>query len=289
MCYVLAVRFKLLTVSGFLCVGCGPQVIVPEGDSTTIGESTNPQQTTVIPTTGEPEPLSCAGLAPVLEEEFPDQIAAAVCARKAACGCANDADPECQIYKNFFGEARAFANGKALAYDGQCVAKKIQSLAGSGCTAQDALDGLDCGECWIYLGEVQGQQECAISYFIDNMIAQVCKGEDDSCYSVSGEGLLCRPPASEGEVCGTSEHCLSGLVCGNGECVSAEIDEPCFLPPDDLPECPPGARCDESMTCQPLLPLGADCSSNSMCQVANCESGTCTDFERVCLLEPPYL
>lgn len=286
-----------------IAVGCGPgmssSTISDEstGSDATVG-STGPASTgsgpastgsgdSTLPTSGDAG--SCEGLDPIPEDAFPERIAELVCAQKAACGCATDGDPSCESFRQYFAEARSVSASLGLTYNGLCLARRLQALVHSGCTVQDSFEGLHCDDCWTYDGERESGDECDITYIEDNRVGQQCVNDADSCYSVSGKGLVCLPPMAEGGACAFLGECGPGLQCDfSKQCVSAKADEPCVGPGGDYERCSAGLWCDSIQVCRTRRAIGEDCTQNEMCETLQCMNDICVDGDRVCSLQAPF-
>lgn len=249
-------------------VACGPQ---------------NAAETSTLATSESAEtgaPPSCEGLEAIPEDVFPERMAEAVCARMAACGCSGADAPQCgQGVIDWYTMMRTYANQSDLVYDGRCLTRKLQMLAGSGCTASDLIDGLSCEPCFVYSGRAQTGEACEwTSYNSAGMFLNPCAGAINTCQISLGQcGIL----SEEGDEC--FGDCGPGLVCTYDHvCVSADVGEPCVLS-QVLPEgCAEGLWCKFGV-CQKALGIGAYCTRDTMC-VTRCENSGCADVERVCEL-----
>jgi hypothetical protein len=271
----------LLAVALCFTLACGPGPASTDSDSTGTSDAT--ASSGEAPTTGVV--VSCDGLEPVPEAEFPDAFAVTVCAQRAACGCPVDEfHPKCEDYQKYYSEMRAYASAHELIYDGDCVARKLAVLAASGCTMQEYLPNAACEFCPIYRGQAPTASPCADLY---GELITGCIDEFDRCF---GD---CAPLLNTGETCNTPPYaCLPGLVCdGNGYvCASAGLGEPCVLDSGQMYlGCADGLWCDhDTNLCTERRPLGAPCATDKACQTDACVGHVCADAERVCRYFAPF-
>ena len=268
-----------------LALACGPAPAATgpddsSGSSDPTGSEDSPTSEHTLPTS---DPFSCEGLEPIPEDVFPERIAEAVCAQKAACGCTPGEMEmsQCQGWAQFFSDARAYAAENGRIYDGLCVARKLQVLAHAGCSQSDYEKIDDCGDCPIYISPIATGEPCEDGVFVD---VAACADPNDYCHYGT-----CQTIAKEGELCPQGSYqCEAGTVCdGDAEiCQSARAGEPCVLNLLAMPECAEGFWCSEyDLQCRSFTPIGAPCNDESECQ-DQCLDHVCTDNERVC---SPYL
>lgn len=214
--------------------------------------------------------------------DAPMAVAAAVCSAEHGCDCPAPAWPDeetCVAAEiQALEDAAAIAADHALAYDGECVARRVQAYDAFACEPEVAIE--PCAlSCKAYVGGAAQGEACerlGITVAVDTC-AQGLSCEAGVCVPSCEH----EPPLPQGAACAAGieplGECEPELYCtpDTRRCAPRPVaGQPC---PHDA--CAASSWCDRSAadgpTCVAQSSAGAACSVDTQCESERCIEGTC--------------